>query len=103
MRGDAHNPLLVARVRGSDIDFEGMQLQTVSADIDFDPRGNGHADINLQLDHFTSGTRDFSHLGVTTAGNTAAHHYEVDLRAAPYRMQASGQGQYRGWRMARRY
>ncbi len=93
-RSDTRDPLLVARVRGTGIDFEGMQLQAVSADIDFEPQGNGRADINLQLEQFTSGAHHFSHLGVTTAGTTAAHRYEVDLRAAPYRMQASGQGQY---------
>ncbi|MGH8252473.1 MAG: translocation/assembly module TamB domain-containing protein [Steroidobacteraceae bacterium] len=93
-RSDARNPLLVARVRGNAIDFEGTQLQAVSADIDFEPQGNGRADINLQLEHFTSGTRHFSHLGVTTTGTTAAHRYEVDLRAPPYRVQASGEGQY---------
>ena len=93
-RGDARDPLLVARVRGTGIDFEGMQLQAVSADIDFEPQGNGRADVNLQLEQFTSGARHFSHLGVTTAGTTAAHRYEVDLRAPPYRAQASGQGKY---------
>jgi translocation and assembly module TamB len=93
-RSDARDPLLVARVRGSAIDFEGMQLQAVSADVDFEPQGNGRADINLQLEQFTSGARHFSHLGLTTVGTAAAHRYEVDLRAPPYRMQASGQGQY---------
>jgi len=93
-RGDARDPLLVTRIRGSAIDYEGMQLQSISGDIDFEPQGNGRADINLQLEQFASGTRRFSHLGVTTAGTTAAHRYEVDLHATPYHIQASGQGQY---------
>jgi translocation and assembly module TamB len=93
-RGDARDPLLVARVRGNAIDFEGMQLQAVSADVDFEPQGNGRADINLQVEQFVSGARRFSHIGLTTAGTTAAHRYEVDVRAAPYHIQASGQGQY---------
>lgn len=93
-RSDARNPLLVARVRGGAIDYEGMQLQAVAADIDFEPQGNGRADISLQLDQFTSGARHFSHVAITTAGTTASHRYEIDMRAPPYRLQASGQGQY---------
>jgi translocation and assembly module TamB len=93
-RGDAHNPLLVARVSGSAIEYEGSRLQAVNANIDFEPLQNGRAEINVQLDQFSAGARQIAHLGFTTTGTTAAHRYDLDLRAPPYRVQAHGAGQF---------
>jgi translocation and assembly module TamB len=93
-RSDARNPLLQARVSGTALEYEGARLQAVNADIDFEPQGNGRADINLQLDQFSAGARRIAHLALTTAGTTAAHRYSFELRAPPYQLQAGGEAQY---------
>ncbi|MBS0386963.1 MAG: translocation/assembly module TamB domain-containing protein [Proteobacteria bacterium] len=93
-RGDARNPLLLARVSGSALEYQGARLRALNADVDFEPQGSGHANISVQLDQFSVGEHQIAHLGFTTAGTTAAHRYELDLRAPPYRVQASGEAQY---------
>ena len=93
-RGDARNPLLLARVSGSALEYEGARLQSLAADVDFEPQGSGHANIDVQLEQLSAGRHQVAHLGFTTAGTTAAHRYDLDVRAPPYRVQASGEAQY---------
>ncbi len=93
-RGDARNPLLVARVSGTALEYNGARLQALQADIDFEPQASGRADIKLRLDQFSDGGRQFAHLGFTTAGTAAAHRYNLELHAPPYRVQAGGDAQY---------
>jgi translocation and assembly module TamB len=94
LRGDLRNPLLLARVNGTALEYEGLRLQALHADINFEPQGNGRADVSLQLEHFSAGARRIEHLGFTTTGTAAAHHYALELRAPPYRVQAGGGAQF---------
>ena len=93
-RGDVRNPLLLARVSGTALEYEGARLQRLNADINFEPLGSGRADISVQLDQLSAGARRLAHLGFTTAGTAAAHRYNLELRAPPYRVQAGGEAQY---------
>ena len=93
-RGDARNPLLLARVSGTALEYDGTRLQALTADINFEPQGSGRADISVQLDQLSAGAHRLSHLAFTTTGTAAAHRYSLELRAPPYRAQAVGEGQY---------
>ncbi|MDE2251280.1 MAG: hypothetical protein KGL25_07730, partial [Gammaproteobacteria bacterium] len=94
LRGDLRNPLLLARVSGAGIHYDGLRLQALRADVNFEPQGNGRADVDLELEHFSAGARRIEHLGFTTRGTAAAHHYALDMRAPPYRVQAGGGAQF---------
>ena len=94
LRSDAHNPLLLARLHGSDLEYDGVKLQELSANIHFEPQGNGRADTAVQLEQLSAGERRIEHLEFTTAGTAAEHHYSFGLRAPPYSVQAGGTAQF---------
>jgi translocation and assembly module TamB len=102
LRGDLRNPLLLARVNGTALEVDGLHLQALRADINFEPQGSGRADVSVQLEHFSAGAHRIEHLGFTTIGTAAAHHYALELRAPPYRVQAGGGAQFSDgvWRAA---
>jgi translocation and assembly module TamB len=89
-RGDAHRPLLRARLSGSELAFGTARLRSVDGTIDFDPQGSGHADASLQLDGLSLGERSLEHLGFSTAGTAAAHQFALQLQAAPFTVHAAG-------------
>jgi translocation and assembly module TamB len=94
LRGDLHDPLLLARVSGTALEYGDLRLQALRADVNFEPQGNGRADVSLKLEHFSAGARRIEHLAFTTIGTAAAHHYALDLLAPPYRVQAGGGAQF---------
>ena len=102
LRGDERNPLLLARVSASGLQYGGLQLQALSADINFEPQGSGRADTTIQLEQLSVGERRIEHLGFSTAGTAAEHHYSLELRAPPYHVQSEGTAQFAAgvWRAA---
>ncbi len=102
LRGDERNPLLLARVSASGLQYGGLQLQALSADINFEPQGSGRADTTIQLEQLSAGERRIEHLGFSTAGTAAEHHYSLELRAPPYRVQSEGTAHFADgvWRAA---
>ncbi len=102
LRIDDRNPLLLARVSGTGLEYAGVRLQAVSADINFEPQGSGRADASVQLEQLSTGARRIEHLGFTTAGTAAEHRYGFELRAPPYRVHSGGTAHYAdgSWRAA---
>ncbi len=92
VRGDSHNPALLARVSGSGLGYERVSLQTVEAHIDFDPRGSGHADINVELDHLQVANREVERATFATKGTAQAHRFNMQVGATPIVVRASGTG-----------
>ena len=83
LRGDAHNPVLLARVSGSELSYERVSLHGVEAHVDFDPRGSGHADVNVQLDRLRVANREVERASFTTKGTAQAHRFNMQVSAAP--------------------
>ena len=102
LRGDERNPLLLARVSASGLQYGGLQLQALSANINFEPQGSGRADASVQLDQLSAGERRIEHLGFTTTGTVTEHHYSLELRAPPYRVHSAGTARFADgvWRAA---
>ena len=90
LRGDAHYPIIQARVSGSELAYQRVSLHGLEAHIDFDPHGNGHAAANVQLDRLRVASREFEHASFITSGTAAAHRFELQLSAAPLAVRAGG-------------
>ena len=92
VRGDAHNPVLLARLSGSGLGYERVSLQGIDAHIDFDPAGSGHADINVQLAGLQVANREIERAIFTTKGTAQAHRFNMEVSAAPIVARAAGTG-----------
>jgi len=102
LRGDAHNPVILARVTGSDLAFGRATLHEVEAHVDFDPQGSGHAAVNLQLDRLRLGNREIGHASFITSGTAPSHRFNLQVSATPLIVRAGGTGNFAGgvWRAA---
>ncbi len=94
VRGDAHNPVLLARVSGSELSYGSVSLHGVEAHVDFDPRGSGHGDVNVQLDRLRVAHRAVEHASFTTNGTAEAHRFNLQVSAAPIVVRAAGTGAF---------
>ncbi|HEV7431787.1 MAG TPA: translocation/assembly module TamB domain-containing protein [Steroidobacteraceae bacterium] len=94
LRGDTHNPVLLARIKGSDLNYERVSLHAVEAQIDFDPRGSGHADVNVQLDQLQIANRVVERASFATNGTAQAHRFNMQVSAAPLVVRAAGTGSF---------
>ena len=94
LRGDAQNPVLLARVSGAELGYDRVSLQELEAHVDFDPRGSGHADVNVQLDRLRVANREVDHASFTTIGTAEAHRFNVQVSAAPLVVRAAGSASF---------
>ena len=90
LRGDQHNPMLLARISGSELAYDNLSLQGLEANVDFDPRGTGHADSSVQLDALRVANRGIERVRFSTTGTAAAHRFNLQLSAAPLTVRAGG-------------
>lgn len=88
--GDAVHPLLKGQVTGTGLEYEDSSLRELTASFDFDPSGSGHVDANLSLRGLRKGQRGVDHLKLDVAGTAAAHHFAMDMDAAPLSLHAGG-------------
>ena len=88
--GDAHNPIVQAKLSGGDLAYAGLRLHELSADINFDPRANGRADARVELGGLQYGVQAIEELRYTTTGTAAAHRFSLQLGAPPYTAQTAG-------------
>ena len=96
VRGDAHSPLVQARVSGSDLAYGTFRLHDLEGHIDFDPSGSGHVDVNVQLDQLHVANRKVEHATFTANGTAAAHRFALQFSAAPLRERAAGTASFDG-------
>ncbi|HKC16935.1 MAG TPA: translocation/assembly module TamB domain-containing protein [Steroidobacteraceae bacterium] len=88
--GNAHNPILQAKLSGTDLAYAGLRLHELSADINFDSRGNGHADSRVELGRLQYGVQTLEQLRYTSTGTVAAHRFSLQFGAPPYTAQTAG-------------
>ncbi len=96
LRGDTHNPVILARVAGSELAFGRASLHEVAAHIDFDPQGSGHAAVNLQFDRLRVGSREIGHASFVTSGTAPSHRFDLQVSATPLIVRATGTGNFAG-------
>ena len=96
VRGDLHDPTLIANAQGRDIDWSGVQLESLDASIAFDPHGSGRVDSTLQLQGLKLADRRLEQLTLRLDGATADHRVALDARAEGLTLALRGNAHYAG-------
>jgi len=94
VRGDLHDPTLVASAQGRDIDWSGLQLASLDAGIAFDPHGSGRVDSTLQLQGLTIANHSLEQLTLRLEGTTDEHRLALDARAEGLTLAVRGGAHY---------
>jgi translocation and assembly module TamB len=94
VRGDLHDPTLIASAQGRDIDWSGVQLESLDASIAFDPHGSGRVDSTLQVQGLQLADRRLEQLTLRMEGATADHRVALDARAEGLTLALRGSGHY---------
>jgi translocation and assembly module TamB len=94
VRGDLHDPTLLASAQGRDIDWSGMQLAALEASIAFDPHGSGRVDSTFQLQGLQIAERRLDELTLRLEGSAAEHHVALDARAEGLALAVRGSAHY---------
>ena len=96
VRGDLHDPTLIASAQGRDIDWGGVQLESLDASIAFDPHGSGRVDSTLQMQGLQLADRRLEQLTLRLEGATADHRVALDARAEGLTLALRGNAHYTG-------
>ena len=94
VRGDLHDPTLLAIAQGRELDWNGVQLESLDASIAFDPHGSGRVDSTLQLQGLAVGDRRLEQLTLRLEGATAEHRVALDARAEGLTLAVRGSAHY---------
>ena len=94
VRGDLHDPTLLASAQGHDIDWSGVRLASLDAAIAFDPHGSGRVDSTLQLQGLTIANHSLEQLTLRLEGTTAEHRVALDARGEGLTLSVHGAAHY---------
>jgi translocation and assembly module TamB len=94
VRGDLHDPTLVASAQGHDIDWSGVQLAALDAAIAFDPHGSGRVDSTLQLQGLQIANHTLEQLTLRLEGTAAEHRLALDAHGEGLTLAARGGARY---------
>ncbi|HEY4975617.1 MAG TPA: hypothetical protein VII41_18545, partial [Steroidobacteraceae bacterium] len=94
VRGDLHDPTLLASAQGHDIDWGGTQLEALDASIAFDPHGSGRVDSTLQMQGLKIAQHRLDQLTLRLEGATADHRLSLDARGEGLTLALRGNAHY---------
>jgi translocation and assembly module TamB len=94
VRGDLHDPTLVASAQGRELDWSGVHLEALEANIAFDPHGSGRVDSTLELQGLRLAERRLEQLTLRLDGTTAEHRLALDARAEGLTLAVRGSARY---------
>jgi translocation and assembly module TamB len=94
VRGDVHDPTLLASAQGRNIDWGGTQLDALDASIAFDPHGSGRVDSTLNLQGLKIAGHRLEQLSVRLDGATADHRLALDARGEGLTLAVRGTAHY---------
>jgi translocation and assembly module TamB len=104
VRGDLHQPTLHLDATGSDIVWDEVAMQSLSAKVALDPQDSGRADVEVQISNLKIAKREAQSVRLHSAGTVAAHNVTVEIKAPQLQLHAAGdaslnQGLWR-WQVA---
>jgi translocation and assembly module TamB len=94
LHGEPHDLTLLGSARLQAVDWEGAHLDSLEAQIAFDPHGSGRNDARIDLDGLTLSGRRLETLKLRTEGTTAHHSLALDARAEGFNVTLHGDGHY---------
>jgi translocation and assembly module TamB len=96
LHGEARDVTLLGSARLQGVDWEGAHLDSLEAQVAFDPHGSGRNDARIELDGLTLSGRRLETLKLRTEGTTARHNLTLDARAEGFNLTLHGYGHYTG-------
>ena len=94
LHGDPHDPTLSGVARLQAVDWGGAHLDSLDAQIGFDPNGSGRNDAKLELQGLIVAGRRVETLRLRTDGTTAHHTLAFDARGEGFAISLHGDGHY---------
>ena len=94
IRGSLEDPVVVASAHGTGIHHEGIGLEHIDADIDFDAQPEHESKIDARLHNLTYENRTFESLVFTLAGKPANYVMHLDLKALGLAATAQAAGPF---------
>jgi translocation and assembly module TamB len=94
LRGTLADPVIAAGLHGSGILHEGIGLERIDADIDFDAHAEHESRIDARLHNLTYNKRTFESLVFTLSGKPANYALRLDLKALGLAATAQASGPF---------
>lgn len=94
IRGTLADPTVAAALHGGGILHEGIGLERIDADIDFDPHTEHQSSVTARIHNLTYGKRTFDSLEFTLAGKPANYTLHLDLKALGLAATAQAAGSF---------
>jgi len=92
--GSRASPAIDATLRGTAIDYAGMQVERIEGRLRFDGRVGQPLDVDLRASGLVRGARHIDTFAITAQGATDRHAVQIATRAAPLVVDAHGTGSF---------
>jgi translocation and assembly module TamB len=94
LHGDPHDPTLSGSAHVHGVDWEGLHLDELDAQLGFDPTGSGRNDARIELTGLLLAGRRVEALRLRTEGTTAHHTVALEAHGEGFELSVSGEGHY---------
>jgi len=94
VRGTLDDPMIVASAHGSGIFHDGIGLEHIDADIDFDAHQDHESKIDARLHNLTYNNRTFEKLAFTLGGKPGNYVMRLELQALGLAASAQASGPF---------
>ena len=94
IRGTAGDPVIAATAHGSGIHHEGIGLERLDAEIDFDAHPEHESRIDTRLHKLTYNNRTFESVAFTLAGKPASYALGLEVKAPGLAVDAHASGPF---------
>jgi translocation and assembly module TamB len=96
LRGTPNDPIIAATAHASGIHHQGVELEKLDADIDFDSHPEHESRIDARVQKLTYQGRTFDTLSFTLAGKPASYTLHLDAKALGLAVSARAMGPFSG-------
>ncbi|HEY0767165.1 MAG TPA: translocation/assembly module TamB domain-containing protein [Steroidobacteraceae bacterium] len=92
--GTFADPVIVATAHGGDLDYQGIKLESIDADVNFDPATQRESKIDARLRKLSYRTRTLESVTLTLGGPPAAYNVHLAIAATGLSASAQAHGAY---------
>lgn len=94
VRGTLDDPVIAASAHGNGIQHDGVKLERLDAEIDFDPHGEHESRIDARAHNLSYEKRTFETLSLALAGRASSFSLRLDVQALGLDASAQAVGPY---------
>jgi translocation and assembly module TamB len=94
LRGTAAEPVLALAASGRGLRHEGITVEQLDADVDFDPRAGRSSRVDVTARGLEGLGRRLDRVGMKLDGQSEDHRLEVEVRAPELSLRAAAEGRF---------